>query len=333
MTLVSVVIPTRNRPDLVVRAVKSAVAQSLSDIEIIVVVDGEDGKTSVALEGVRDPRLRVFILPENRGASEARNFGVSKAAAPWIALLDDDDEMLPERLAIQYRAAEKSRAKYPVIVCRIFVQTLRGKYMEPKRLPRKGEHVSEYMLNKTSIIGHVGTIASSTMLVKKALLSQIGFPKLKRHQDWTWVLQANAVEGCAFEFVPDPLCIYHAEHHVAGSVASISSRNDWEWSRSWANDYREYMTGRAYASYMLTTNAAMAKRQADWRAIPVLFRDAFAKGKPTLTHFVMFLGIWLLPGKAQPLIQDLRYRLRPLALWRRGRANPSGSQRGSASRV
>jgi glycosyltransferase involved in cell wall biosynthesis len=321
MTLVSVVIPTRNRPEFVLRAVNSAIAQTLSDIEIIVVVDGDDGKTAPALEAVADPRLRVLILPENRGASEARNFGVSKATAPWIALLDDDDEMLPERLAVQHRAAEKSRAKYPVVVCRLYVQTGRGKYIQPKRLPRDGEDVSEYMLNKTSIIGHVGTIASSTMLVKKELMSDIGFPKLKRHQDWTWVLKANAVDGCLFEFVPEPLCIYHAEHHVTGSGASISSRNDWEWSVSWANDYRELMTGKAYASYLLTTTAGMAKRQSDWRAISTLVRNAFANGNPTLTHCVMFLGIWLLPGKAQPLIQDLRYRLRPLAWWRRGSEN------------
>ncbi len=322
MTLVSVVIPTRNRPDLVVRAVRSAIAQTLSDIEIIVVVDGDDGKTAPALEAVGDPRLRVFISPDNRGASEARNFGVSKATAPWIALLDDDDEMLPERLAVQHRAAEKSSAKYPVIVC--CPRTVGGKGGE------RGEE-SESLGGGGG--GWVGLIASSTILLKKELMSDIGFPKLKRHQDWTWVLKANAVDGCVFEFVPQPLCVYHAEHHVTGSGASISSRNDWEWSVSWANNYREYMTGKAYASYLLTTTAGMAKRQADWRAIPRLFREAFANGKPTLTHCVMFLGIWLLPGKAQPLIQDLRYRLRPLAPWRRGAASPAGGQRGSARRV
>jgi len=332
MSAVSVVIPTRNRPDLVVRAVKSVVAQSLFDIEIIVVVDGDDGKTAAALEGVRDLRLRVFVLPENRGAPAARNFGVSKATAPWIALLDDDDEMLPERLAKQLRAGEESQSDYPVILCRAFVQTAQGRYIQPKHLPNEREHISEYFLSKKSIIGHVGIVQSSTIFAKKTLFHQVAFPDLMRHQDWTWALQTNAVKGCTFEFVPDPLCIYHVEHQIAGSIASISTRNDWKWSRSWAFRYRKYMTRKAYASYLLTTAAAMAKRQADWRAIPCLFRDALANGKPTLTHLVLFLGVWLLPKDAQVLIRDMRYRLRPLALWRRVRANRLGGLSSSANR-
>lgn len=333
MNAVSVVIPTRNRPDFVVRAVNSVVAQSLSDIEIIVVVDGDDGKTAPALEAVRDPRLRVFVLPENRGASAARNFGVSKAAASWIAFLDDDDEMLPERLAVQHAAAGRSRAKYPLILCRSYVQTLTGKYIEPKVLPKEGEHISEYMLNRASIFGHVGGIGSSIMFTRKSLLTCIKFPKLKRHQDWSWALQANAVKGFKFEFVPEPLCIYHTKHHVAGSISSISSRNDWEWSRSWANRYREYMTGRAYSSFLLTTAAAMAKRQADWRAIPILLGDSFAQGKPNLTHLFLFLGVWLLPIDAQALVRDMRHRLRPLALWRREPDRPSGGLNKPAHRA
>jgi len=321
MKHVSVVIPTRNRPALVMRAVQSVIAQTLSDIEIIVVIDGDDGITETTLQKLVDPRLRIFVLPENGGASAARNFGASVATAPWIAFLDDDDEMLPERLAIQHRVATMSQAKYPLIVCRTYMQTNSGRYIEPKFLPKKGEHVSEYILSRQSIFGHVGHIATSTLFVKKSLLSQVKFPELMRHQDWTWVLKAYTVKGCKLEFVPDPLCIYHAEHHVSGSLDSISTRNDWEWSRGWAKDHRKYMTGKAYASYMLTTTAAMAKRQADWRALPMLFKDAFARGNPSISNIVLFVGIWLSPRKAQAVMQDLRHRVRPLALLWRGRKN------------
>ena len=74
--MVSVVIPTRNRPTLVVRAVKSALAQTLTDIEVIVVIDGQDPETFEALHAIVDLRVRVISLSESVGGSEARNVGV-----------------------------------------------------------------------------------------------------------------------------------------------------------------------------------------------------------------------------------------------------------------
>ena len=75
---VSVVIPTRSRPHLVTRAVRSALAQSINDIEVVVVMDGPDPETRTALAGVADRRLRVIELPEPGGAPNARNVGVTR---------------------------------------------------------------------------------------------------------------------------------------------------------------------------------------------------------------------------------------------------------------
>ena len=99
--LVSVVIPTRNRSGLVVRAVSSALAQTYGDIEVIVVVDGPDQGTAEALERVNDPRLKIVQLPESVGGSDARNAGVKAADGAWVAFLDDDDEWLPEKIQKQ----------------------------------------------------------------------------------------------------------------------------------------------------------------------------------------------------------------------------------------
>lgn len=62
--LVSVVIPTRNRPHLVARAVHSALRQSLHKIEVIVVIDGPDDTTLKVLNQIDDPRLKVSMLPD-----------------------------------------------------------------------------------------------------------------------------------------------------------------------------------------------------------------------------------------------------------------------------
>src|SRR5437764_416053 len=105
MPELSVVIPTAGRPALVVRAVGSVLAQTLRDLEVIVVVDGLDPPSEAALAALADPRLRMIVNPRSVGPGEARNVGVAAARAPWVAFLDDDDEWLPEKAARQLAAA------------------------------------------------------------------------------------------------------------------------------------------------------------------------------------------------------------------------------------
>ena len=101
--LVSVVIPTRNRPRLVLRAVASAMRQTYRTLQIVVVVDGPDTESVIALREVQDARIKIVALHENVGGSEARNVGVRESSGNWIAFLDDDDEWLPEKSRNRWR--------------------------------------------------------------------------------------------------------------------------------------------------------------------------------------------------------------------------------------
>jgi glycosyltransferase involved in cell wall biosynthesis len=74
--LVSAVIPTHNRPQLVQRALRSALSQTYTNMEIIVVIDGPEPQTAKALEAFHSPSLRIIALTRNVGQSEARNAGV-----------------------------------------------------------------------------------------------------------------------------------------------------------------------------------------------------------------------------------------------------------------
>lgn len=101
--LVSVVIPTYKRAQLLRKAIISALAQEeagrLFDIEIIVVDDCSPDETAqVAAEF---PHVHYLRLPENRGASGARNAGIKCAKGKYVALLDDDDEFLTHKLMVQ----------------------------------------------------------------------------------------------------------------------------------------------------------------------------------------------------------------------------------------
>jgi glycosyltransferase involved in cell wall biosynthesis len=114
---VSVVIPTRNRPSTLKNAVDSVLVQTLSDFEVIVVVDGEDGiQSSSLIASFGDGRLRCIVVPQAVGGSEARNIGVRHARARFVALLDDDDEWMPTKLEKQLKKAEEYPTGTPIVL-------------------------------------------------------------------------------------------------------------------------------------------------------------------------------------------------------------------------
>jgi glycosyltransferase involved in cell wall biosynthesis len=102
MPQVSVVIPVRDGEQFLAEALDSVLAQTLSDLEVVVVDDGSTDGTPAILAEVarRDPRLRV-LRQEPGGLTVALNAGCSLATAPLIARMDGDDVMLPDRLARQ----------------------------------------------------------------------------------------------------------------------------------------------------------------------------------------------------------------------------------------
>ncbi len=105
---VSVVIPTRNRIDLLPRTLGSVLAQRDVELEVIVVDEASTDGTAEYIQGLRDPRLTVIRHERPRGVAEARNAGLRAAKARWVAFLDDDDIWAPTKLADQLNALAAS---------------------------------------------------------------------------------------------------------------------------------------------------------------------------------------------------------------------------------
>ena len=105
--LVTVIIPTRDRADLLPRAVASALGQTWTALEILIVDDGSVDDTAGVLAGFDDPRIRVLRRDTPGGVSAARNEAVRAARGEFLALLDSDDEWLPKKTERQlaYMAA------------------------------------------------------------------------------------------------------------------------------------------------------------------------------------------------------------------------------------
>ena len=100
--IISVVIPTYNRRDLLKRALVSVFSQSLLPTEVIVIDDGSTDGTELMI-AKEFPLVRYF-RQENAGVSSARNLGIDLAKGDWLAFLDADDEWLPDKLKQQCKA-------------------------------------------------------------------------------------------------------------------------------------------------------------------------------------------------------------------------------------
>jgi glycosyltransferase involved in cell wall biosynthesis len=100
---VSVVIPTHNRTAKVRCAIESVLAQTVSNLEVIVVDDGSSDDTGKSLAEIFGDRIRYYFQP-NQGASVARNKGITEARGEWIAFLDSDDLWEKDKLEWQFKA-------------------------------------------------------------------------------------------------------------------------------------------------------------------------------------------------------------------------------------
>lgn len=113
--LVSVVIINYNAGKLLRHALDSVLAQTMEDIELIVVDDAskDDGPDVIHEYAARDPRVVPVISRVNRGISATRNAGIDLARGEYIALLDGDDCFLPETLERKYEHFLRIRETYP----------------------------------------------------------------------------------------------------------------------------------------------------------------------------------------------------------------------------
>ena len=113
----SVIIPTWNRRDLVVRAIDSVLAQTRAVDEIIVVDDGSSDGTGDELARRYGERI-LYMRQDNAGVSAARNRGLALARGRYLALLDSDDEWLPEKTARQVAFLE-ARPDIGLVLCNV----------------------------------------------------------------------------------------------------------------------------------------------------------------------------------------------------------------------
>lgn len=302
MTLVTVVIPTRNRPAELKRAIQSVLDQTYQDFEIVVVRDGLDEVTESVVNAFADGRIRVLLLPGNVGGSEARNLGVSASSARWIALLDDDDQWLPQKLERQIELAKQQENNDQIIGSRYFYSRPgHPSQIWPTQLPIPGRHPSEF------IFASCGGFQTSTYLVSRQLLMRVPFQKgLKKHQDWDWFLRAVSLPEVRLAWVDEPLTIYWVP---APSSKSVSNQKDWRFSAAWAKENLSLMSRRAYSMFLVKICArGAAIEHASLRDKLKLLHEIQSVGHANLRLLGEFLVAMLVSDKMRSRIASVLMR-------------------------
>ncbi len=199
MPEVSVIIPTYNAAAYLPDALQSALAQTVLDLEVLVVDDGSTDETATLMRTYGPP---VRYLPQpNGGVAAARNRGIAESRGRYVAFLDADDVWLPHKLERQLAAlAGRQGFRACCTAYRVVAADLAPLRMQHSL---RSNPTLEHLLTIGNVIG-----TPSTVLAERALfLEQGGFdPALSQCADWEMWLRLAAVTS--FLYLDEPLIQY-----------------------------------------------------------------------------------------------------------------------------
>ncbi len=161
--LVSVVIPTHNRPDFLKKTLQSIIDQTYSHMEIIVVSNGVNKDNENIAKNLNDQRIVYVDQANSGGPASPRNHGIRMAKGKYVAFCDDDDLWMPEKIEKQVNALEKN------LECGLcYSKMLR--FDGQKQWANTHE---EGAANLQSLL-YVNTVPISSVLIRKSLLERFG---------------------------------------------------------------------------------------------------------------------------------------------------------------
>ncbi|MDY0226075.1 MAG: glycosyltransferase [Desulfomicrobium apsheronum] len=200
--LVSVIIPTYNRPDQLVHAVKSVLEQTYTAFEVIVVNDcGID--VSKLLKALNDHRVAHISHKKNKGLAATRNTGIRSAKGKYIAYLDDDDEFYPDHIQTLVDELENNnfKAAYTDGEKCLYEERNDELFLSSKFV----EHSSEFDPLRILAQNYIPVLC---MMHEKSCLDRIGVfdETMSVHEDWD--LWARLSRHFPFMHVKKTTCSY-----------------------------------------------------------------------------------------------------------------------------
>lgn len=207
---VGVIIAARDAADYVGEAVSSVLAQTHRDLALVVVDDGSTDDTSTILAAFDDPRLTV-IRTDGVGRSAARNRALDALDTPWIAILDADDRMTPDRLATQVAFLE-AHPEVTVVGSAVTLIDARGRPVG--RIDPPGSPTAiERAMRRSNCVVHPSTMIRGDAL-RRLGGYRTAFPAAQDYDLWLRLLD----DGARLQNLDAPLTHYRV-HDDAVSFA------------------------------------------------------------------------------------------------------------------
>jgi glycosyltransferase involved in cell wall biosynthesis len=200
--LVSIVIPAYNAARYIRRSLQSALDQSWSNIEILVVDDGSTDSTAEIIKSYNDTRIR-YIYQTNQGQGAARNNGIENSRGQYVTLLDADDCYLPEKVQMQADFLRRN-SRYGVVYCNAlhFYSDKPHVLLRKKNVCPSGDILPQLL--QSSFIN-----PNTVMFTKDILRQGFRFPvgvKGRYAEEWELFLNL-ARAGCLFGYINEDLVI------------------------------------------------------------------------------------------------------------------------------
>lgn len=199
-SLVSVIITTYKGSNSIERAVKSAINQTYSNIEIIVVDDNGAGsvdqkKTEAILQKyINDNTIKYIVHPTNKNGSAARNTGFKNSNGSYISFLDDDDVLLKEKVFEQVKVLDSLDESYGLVFCSGYILNEKMNGYKLRIVKSEENYLFDFLVGKLRF--------NTSMIMIRASVCEAmgGFDEsFKRHQDWefcTRIMGSYKTERC-----------------------------------------------------------------------------------------------------------------------------------------
>ena len=213
--LVSIIIPTFNRYELVKGAIENVLLQTYSNFEVIVVEDGSSSGIKDYIRKLNNNKIVYHRHSEQKGLGAARNTGTRIAKGEYVAFLDDDDRWIEEKISLQYDLISRYNDEKIMIYCGNIRLNQNG--LSEESIPKSKGKMSKFFFN-----GYC--IGSSCMMIPRELLLSIG----GHSEDLTSCIDHDlwlklSLAGFRMDFVPKGL-VYSIKHTNQRMMEDIEER-------------------------------------------------------------------------------------------------------------
>lgn len=281
---VSVVMASFNHGAFVAQAIESVLSQSFTDWELVVTDDGSQDDTVAVIRRFDDARIKLRVLPENRGASVATNDAIGRAVGEYVAVLNSDDFFLPGKLERQVSYLDQNPVIGAVFGLPRFVDE-RGGPFRNKHNPLTGLFTPDNRKRDEWLrhfFYHGNALCHPTVMVRRVCYETVGVfdPLLMQLPDLDfWIRLCSRYEIHVLDEELTAYRILDREQNVSAPSREKLARTAWES----AGVLRHYLT--LEESDLCAVLAGGAERNADLPIKAELALEAIATKRPGYAPF------------------------------------------------